>query len=63
MRAVTVQPLVVALALEWFRASGERTPERLDSLVEHFSVTNGYPAEEARTAFKAEARKVAFPTA
>jgi len=32
---------VARLALEWWRATGERSEARLFSLVEHFATTNG----------------------
>jgi hypothetical protein len=43
-------PLEARLALEWLNASGERTPERLRSLVEHFCTTNAITDTETRTA-------------
>lgn len=33
-------PLEARLAIEWLNASGDRTPYRLDNLVEHFCETN-----------------------
>jgi hypothetical protein len=32
---------VARCALEWWRASGKRTPERLRDLVAHYAKTNG----------------------
>lgn len=41
----TYIPLEARLALEYWRASGERTPERLRALTEHFCETNAIPAD------------------
>jgi hypothetical protein len=43
-------PLEARLALEWLKASGERTPQRLQNLIEHFCTTNGVMEPQTRAA-------------
>jgi hypothetical protein len=49
---MTFLPLEARLALEWFNASGERTAERLSSLVNHFCDTNGIHEAETRASIQ-----------
>ncbi len=46
----TYLPLEARLALEWLCAGGQRTPERLKSLVEHYCETNAVQERETRDA-------------
>jgi hypothetical protein len=43
------------VAVEWFLASGERTPERMDELLEHYASTYAGAVVDEHT--RAEARK------
>lgn len=44
--------LTAQVALEWFNASGARTPDRLRSLVEHFGHTNALQPSEIEEAYR-----------
>ncbi len=47
------------VALEWFHASGARTPERLRELVEHFCFTGAIGDAETREAIYRDAARCA----
>jgi len=51
-----VMSIEAELALEWLRASGERTEARLADLVDHFCDTNAVRDPGTRAAIFAEAK-------
>lgn len=51
--------LIATLALEFFNASGARTPERLRALIDHYAEIRGEMSQEYRDAAYRQAERAA----